>query len=458
MVKIGIVADDVTGATTVGVLLARSDVRTGIFFDEILAQNYDFKDDLDSIVISSNSRSLPEVEAYDKVKKSTKLLKKMGAEYFSKRIDTTLRGNIGTEIKAMLDVIGNDYLVAIVPAMPASRRILVGGFSIIDNIPLVETDVANDVKTPVTENDIPKLISGQIGERASLIDLSTVLKGEDEISKKIHQEIENNNRILIFDAVTNEHIDAIAKALVKTNINILSVDPGPLTNMLAFNRGLAVDEHSNVPDIKESSNNKNTVIACVGSVTSVTKAQIEHLLEDQRNKVISLDPYKLIERDSKLALNEIKRALDLAIGYLEEETKPRAIVLETALSGKKIDLEKEDKKRGYEKGKCSERINISLGLLVSEIYQNRPEDCVISGIYCTGGDTMLNVCRQMGVSMIEVKDYIIPQVDLSFQVGVNGGLPMVGKGGLTGDIDIVNKIIDRLNLEYNNKEFENEEK
>lgn len=58
----------------------------------------------------------------------------MGVRYFSKRIDTTLRGGIGTEIKAMMDVVGGDAVAVVVPSMPQSRRIVVGGFSVIDGI------------------------------------------------------------------------------------------------------------------------------------------------------------------------------------------------------------------------------------------------------------------------------------------------------------------------------------
>lgn len=443
---IGIVADDVTGATTSGVLLARSEVSTGVFFDEVLAENSNIKHNLDSIIISSNSRSMSREQAYKRVKKSTLLLKKMGSKYFSKRIDTTFRGAIGVEVDAMLDELGEEYIAVIVPAMPESKRILVGGYSIIDNMVLVETDVANDVKTPVKESYIPKLISSQTKRKVGHIGLNSVLLGENKIIESVLEKVAKGVKLLILDSITESHINTIAKALIKTDLKILSVDPGPFTNKLAFNRGIAKVQHSRSPKISNK-NYTNTVIVCVGSATAVTKSQIEYLLKDSKNKKISLDPYKLIDKDSKVALEEIKRGLYLAMKYLNLKKKPKSIVIETAISGQKIDLRKEDKKRNYICGKCSERINISIGLLASEIYQNRPSNC-ISGIYCTGGDTMLNVCRQMGVSMIEVKDYIEPQVDVSFQVGVNDGLPMVGKGGLTGSINIVNKIIDRINAEY----------
>lgn len=78
MPLIGAVADDLTGATTTGVLLARSKARTAVFFNVEAATQAEGVEELDAIIISSNSRPLPANEAYDKVKEATIALKNMG--------------------------------------------------------------------------------------------------------------------------------------------------------------------------------------------------------------------------------------------------------------------------------------------------------------------------------------------------------------------------------------------
>ena len=52
----------------------------------------------------------------------------------------------------MMDEVGDDCVAVVVPAMPQSRRILVGGYSVIDGVALINTPVAQDVRTPVKEN------------------------------------------------------------------------------------------------------------------------------------------------------------------------------------------------------------------------------------------------------------------------------------------------------------------
>ena len=123
MPLIGAVADDLTGATTTGVLLARS--KQGLpFFSTRRPRSGKGRLRPGRILVSSNSRALPAEEAYEKVSSATQALKRMGVRYFSKRIDTTLRGGIGTEIKAMMDVVGGDAVAVVVPSMPQSRRIV----------------------------------------------------------------------------------------------------------------------------------------------------------------------------------------------------------------------------------------------------------------------------------------------------------------------------------------------
>lgn len=202
MPLIGAVADDLTGATTTGVLLARSKARTAVFFNEEAAEKTEGIDELDAILISSNSRPLPANEAYDKVKSATIALKKMGVEYFSKRIDTTLRGGVGVEIDAMLDQMKEGTVAVVVPAMPQSRRILVGGYSVIDGVALINTPVAQDVRTPVKENYIPRLLEGQTRRKVGLVTLDKVLAGEEVIEEALAEQKKAGCEVILCPFIT----------------------------------------------------------------------------------------------------------------------------------------------------------------------------------------------------------------------------------------------------------------
>lgn len=131
---------------------------------------------------------------------------------------------------------------------------------------------------------------------------------------------------------------------------------------------------------------------------------------------------------------------------MDRDVPPRAILFETALHGDLLNLEEEDAKRGYADGMSANRINAGLGTII-QLVLGRSGKEKVAGIYTTGGDTMVNVCYQLGVECIEVVDYVIPQTDIGRLIGSPySGLPIVGKGGLTGNdntaCDIVNRLFD----------------
>ena len=440
MPLIGAVADDLTGATTTGVLLARSKARTAVFFNEEAALKGEGVDELDAILISSNSRPLPANEAYAKVKSATDALKRMGVKYFSKRIDTTLRGGVGVEIDAMMDQVGDDCVAVVVPAMPQSRRILVGGYSVIAGVALINTPVAQDVRTPVKENYIPRLLEGQTRRQVELVTLDKVLQGEEAIRDALKEAREAGGEVIVVDGITIEDVEEIAKACIELKWNVIAVDPGPFTAKLAYYRNLIKEEEPNIPP--EADETGKTVLIAAGSATPVTKKQMEVLCQDPRHVRISVDPIKLIE-GGDTALDEVFRAVHIAEDLLKSDNQPRAILFETALHGELLNLDEEDNKRHYAGGMSANRINAGLGTIISQLLEICGRD-KIAGLYTTGGDTMVNVCYQLGVECIEVMDYVIAQTDIGRLVGSYDGLPIVGKGGLTGNDHTACDIVDRL--------------
>jgi len=444
MPTIGSVADDLTGATTVGVLLARAGARTVAFFNEDAAEVSKNLNDYQSVIISSNSRALLKEQAYEKVSKATRILKSIGIKQFSKRIDTTLRGGIGVEIDAMMDQLNENTVAIVVPSMPQSNRILVGGFSIINNISLIKTPVANDVRTPVRENFIPKLLQQQTKREVGLITLDYVLRGQESIKKEIMSLYNSGKRVLVIDAVSIEDVDNIAKSVIDLGISFIAVDPGPLTERLSYHNGyLNCKPEMKIVEKNIISEDEKTVLVIAGSATPVTKKQIEQLCNEIETARIEVDPLALI-KTGEATDEEISIAVKKAVDLLKSNKKPKVILIETALHGTILDLEKEDNKLNYPQGTCANRINASLGAITAGIMHNVDRND-IAGLYMTGGDTMVNVCTELGIECIELIDYVIPQVDLGILVGKElNGLPVVGKGGLTGNENTAIEIVNRL--------------
>lgn len=447
MAVIGAVTDDFTGAASAGMMMAKARVKTGLFFDSDMVMQTQEARELEAIYVSSNSRPLPPQEAYAKVKDATEVLKKCGVKYFSKKIDTTLRGGIGCEVDAMLDSLGENTVAVMVTAMPPSRRICIGGYSVIDSVILNETSVANDVKTPVKECYVPRIIGPQTKRKMDLITIDVVQKGIPVLRDALRDSRNEGNEIIIVDAVSMEHIDFIAKACVELSWNVLAVDPGPFTMKLAAARGIADDTAPRQEDKMAASGDK-TVLIVAGSANPSTKQQMDILFEREHSaRRISVSPSRLLE-DSKEHELEVARSIKQLNNILSGEAPPKVILVETALHGEVLNLKEEDEKHGYAQGGSSRRINTGLAEIANAVL--KAHDSKIAGMMLTGGDTMESVCRMIGTTYIQAVDNIVAQVDVGRLAGAYAGMPIVVKGGFCGydevGVDIVKRILTEANL------------
>ncbi|ENH96150.1 putative type III effector Hop protein [Gracilibacillus halophilus YIM-C55.5] len=443
MEKFGIVADDLTGATTVGVLLARSGVPTAAYFNE---NELEEADNQNALVLSTDSRAVSKEEATTKVTSAVKELKKMGATTFSKRIDTTLRGNIGTEVEAMLDELDDETIAVMVPSMPQSKRILVGGYSIIDSMPLSLTPVANDVRTPVNESHCPTLMDQQTSCAIGSISLNTLLSGQETVQKALQQEKQKGAKIIIVDAVTIEDVDTIAEAVYQLQWKVLAIDPGPFTAKLAKYRGFATEDEPDKHQQKDLASFTGTVLAIAGSASSVTKEQISTLAEKDGAIQIPVSASVLIER-TQAHQDEVKRVTNEVITRLDKH-QPHTMILETSITGPRIDLAAEEERLGLQPGEAADRINEGLGEIVNQVLSQTDQ---VRGLYLTGGDTMVHTMKTLNAKGIQLMDYVIPQADLGTILGgAFDGLVVVGKGGLTGSTNTAIQIVERIFNEAEN--------
>lgn len=441
---IGAVTDDFTGTASAGVLIAKSQVRTGLFFDADAVKNFTGLSSLGALFVSSNSRHLAPAEAYASVYATTRELNNRGVTCFSKKIDTTLRGGIGYEIDAMMDCLGHEIIAIVVTAMPQSRRICVGGYSLIDGVLLTETSAARDIKTPVSQCYVPALLEAQTRRRVGLITIDKVTAGADALFEEMMRSRAQGNNVLVIDAISLAHIEVIARACIKTRWNILAVDPGSLTMQLSYQRGLAGASVSSAVRDTYSTNGK-VALCVVGSANPLTKTQMTRLCDSGANVMVPVSPCALIENGDSFA-REVARVVSRVLALIHAPQPPEAIVIETALHHSIIALKEEDQKRDYPPGTCSTLINDGLANITASILENVGKTR-IAGLMLTGGDTMEAVCRKIGVTCIQALDNIVAQVDVGKIMGRYDGLPVIVKGGFCGDEETGKEMIKRLFIE-----------
>lgn len=129
MSKFLIIADDFTGANDTGVKLTEEGMPVNVFFSAFnIVPNI-------SCVLDTETRNDSEKAAYEKVKTILNSVDINQFDFIYKKIDSTLRGNIIPEIKAISECFLPDYIV-FAPALPAlgrqvmNKRLLVNGIEL----------------------------------------------------------------------------------------------------------------------------------------------------------------------------------------------------------------------------------------------------------------------------------------------------------------------------------------
>ena len=90
-----VVADDLTGANATGVLLKKNGFDTLTLLRSAMNQAAALSD-CDCLVLPTDSRAIQPEEAYARVKEALELLAGPDVMLYAKRVDSTLRGNLGS--------------------------------------------------------------------------------------------------------------------------------------------------------------------------------------------------------------------------------------------------------------------------------------------------------------------------------------------------------------------------
>ena len=136
----GILADDLSGALDAGAALRKSGVRTLVFWDE---QGLSAAPRDAALVFDTESRNIEKARAAQRVRTAVAALKAAGFPLGYKKVDSTLRGHVGSELLAAIEAAA--YPGALLcPALPAQGRTVENGRLLVKGVPLHQTEFGQD--------------------------------------------------------------------------------------------------------------------------------------------------------------------------------------------------------------------------------------------------------------------------------------------------------------------------
>ena len=403
--RLGIVADDLTGAMDSSGHFAAMGLSTEVVLDPRYAP------DSDVVVITTNSRADPPDVAREAVRRA---VRRLPGRTVYKKIDSTLRGNIGVELRAaMRETACTRAIVA--PAFPAVGRTTLDGVLLVDGIPVAETQFASDPVSPVSESHIPTLLARSTGHRAGLLHA-----GQMEASPEtLHRHIEGMpDDVVVCDATEQRHLRTIVEAAALAGTRWLLCGSGGMARELHYLLGDAPTRERKSP----ADPSERPSLTVVGTRNPVTADQLQKAVAALGLAVVELDVERL--RENGDASGEADRVAAEA-GQLIDAGK--SVALTCAFSRHVPGLE--------------EAIPLALATAAQRIAASHR----LGGLFLSGGDIAVAVCDRLSVSAIRVHGEVEPGIPAGQVTGGRAdGMRVVTKAGGFGTPDAVLRSMEYL--------------
>ncbi|AEC17781.1 four-carbon acid sugar kinase family protein [Gallibacterium anatis] len=394
-----VIADDLTGANDTAVQF----YKKGLTVDMVFAlQQVNESNASDVLVINTDSRSLMIENAQKRIFAIGEHLN-LEQKQIYKKVDSTLRGNIGAELEACLSV--SDRNVAIFcPALPSANRIVKDGVCFVDGKPLLETEFATDPKTPVISSNVNKIIANQTNIPVVIVNME--LFSESEIIQQIKNR-QFNKTIFSFDAKNDDDLKKISQIIKKIDFPIIASGSSGLAKYV-FSKSL-----SDLP-----------VLFVIGSMSKKINEQVELLRSEMVIDFISINAERLLV-DQQYQLSLIK---DMSLILLN---KNNLIIKTEGSSEVRGKIDELCDKFSLTRVELGERIGDSLSSLVVSLLNNI--DKSISGLFLTGGDIAMKVIKELKLSNYHIAGEIESGVPYGyFSDNDFSGIPIITKAGAFG--------------------------
>ncbi len=265
-----VIADDLTGAADTGVQFARAGYRTAVVFRGEPVP----PEDLDAAVFDTDSRTLRPGLAARYVSEAGRSAR--AARLVYKKFDSTLRGSVAEELSAALESTRRRSAV-VAPAFPAAGRTTAGGTQLVHGVPVHETELKNDPRTPVREGHLPTLLGGWSSS------VGTLSAGDLEDPENVRRALDANEWT-VADAEREADLEALVRAV-----------PDPERVLWAGSAGLALALGAVHPgprpaEARVALPKARSVLVVVGSLNGVSRGQLGRLVEEHGEVAIPVGP------------------------------------------------------------------------------------------------------------------------------------------------------------------------
>jgi uncharacterized protein YgbK (DUF1537 family) len=417
MTRLAIIADDLSSATDCGAQVLRSGLSVVV---PLGGYSLPAQARLAQVIsVDTDTRSLPADSAYTKVKEVTQGLAAEGWTDFYKSVDSTLRGNLGAEIKAVLDVIKPDCAI-VAPAFPKYGRTTREGIQYLHGRPLHETEFGSDPTAPVKDADICRRLAEGSARKSGRLSLDQVRAGPMQIQGAIHGLLAEGVELVVVDIAEQDDLKLICLGLAQSNLRILWVGSTGMAEFfpLAFEVTPTASEGK-----KTYAVDPRPALALVGSGSETTREQLRYAETHYGLNIVHFDPARVIQnKASELeeTSEKIRAALNLSYDVALVVRASRDEIAAAQQLGSALNM-------------SPAQVAQSIAYGLAQVASRLVYEGWISGIVATGGDTSNALCKALGAQALEILGEVEAGIPILRVIGEQT-LPLVTKAGGFGSL------------------------
>ena len=392
-----ILADDLTGTCDAALQYYKHGYAATVLlqvelFDQITA---------DVIALNSDSRACSAGDARERVSRTLSQLPARGIRSVYKKVDSTLRGNVGSELDAMIDILQAEVIL-LAPSFPAQGRTVEQGHMLVGGQHVAATPFADGL--PLSSSLVTALVAYGSKWPTATIDISIVRKGMNALEQAIKDVVTDGIRILAVDASDDVDLATIA-ALLFSNSEWVGAGSAGLAGALAASCMLDSRRTTSPQKMRPGS---GPILTVVGSRHPLSRTQLKQL-----SNVVGVDTV-LINPKNMTDDQESKTVAQVAAQVSSSLESGRDTVLTTELA---TQPDEDDLSRSH-------TIATALGQIMARVAG------LVGGLVLTGGDTALAALRELEVYAADIVAEVATGIPaLVLRGGRCPGMPIITKAG-----------------------------
>lgn len=419
--RVGIVADDLTGANDAAVQFARLGWPTLVRLTHTLEIR---PADVDGVVATTtDSRAADPSDAQERTAVAVCDMLSAGTDRLLVKVDSTMRGSVAAQLAGAVQAWSEQHagaFVVLCPAYPAMGRTVENGVARIAGDLLENGAPGQDPVTPVRSSVLRILVPGSVHvDRAA--------HSTDDLVHEIQRRATESSVVTV-DAVTEHDLHLLAEAVVRIGPRAVAAGSAGLAQALAVRwRGDGGLSLGTPPDI---ATRRGPTVVLVTSLNHTARTQLQVLTEEMSTELDVIEPEigDLVDEDRFAAWRSEQ---------LERVVQSHGVVLVRAPEERSSSMSD------------SAQIAHRLADVVADLHEKHD----VSAVVVTGGDGARALVKRWCCTGIAVHDALREGMPHGVLVGGEvDGLPIITKAGGFGAPDSLVLAVRHLQIQDSDTE------